>query len=96
MVGAGEGHIADLQQLRRGEEGHVRGIVKERVAEATLVDQQGGKPRALGLDGAGHAGGAGADDEQVVVGVVVGGSSGRHASILLKGPPRAKSILAQM
>ena len=39
LVGAGEGHVADLEQLRRGEEGHVRGIVEERVAEAALVHQ---------------------------------------------------------
>ena len=68
LIGSGEGHVADLQQLRRGEEGHVRGVVEERVAEASLIDQQRGKAPALGLDGAGHTGGAGADDEQVVEG----------------------------
>ena len=65
LVGAGEGHVADLEQLRRGEEGHVRRVVEERVAEAALVDQNGGETRALRLDGAGQAGGAGADDEQI-------------------------------
>src|ERR1039457_4765744 len=65
LVGAGEGHVADLEQFRRGEKGHVRGVVEERVAEATLVDERGGEARALGLDGAGHACGTGSDDEQI-------------------------------
>ena len=65
LVGAGEGDVADLEQLRRGEEGHVRRVVEERVAEAALVDQARGEARALCLDGAGQAGGAGADDEQI-------------------------------
>jgi hypothetical protein len=66
LVGGGEGDVADLQQLRRGEEGHVRGVVEEGVAETALVDHEGGESAALGLDGAGQTGGAGADDEQVV------------------------------
>ncbi len=41
LVGAGEGHVADLEQLRRGEEGHVGRVVEERVAEAALVHQDG-------------------------------------------------------
>src|ERR1039457_2706259 len=68
LVGAGEGHVADLQQLGGGEEGHVRRIVEERVAKAALVDEDRGEARALRLDGAGHAGGAGADDEQIELG----------------------------
>src|ERR1017187_7800727 len=51
LVGAGEGHVADLQQLGGGEEGHVRGVVEERVAKAALVDQHRGEARALRLDG---------------------------------------------
>src|ERR1035441_10188851 len=54
LVGAGEGHVADLQQLGGGEEGHVRGVVEERVAKAALVDQHRREARAPGLDGAGH------------------------------------------
>ncbi len=69
LVGAGEGHVADLEQLRRGEEGHVGRVVEERVAEAALVDQHGGEAGALGFDGAGKAGGAGADDEQIGNGI---------------------------
>ena len=65
LVGAGEGHVADLEQLRRGEEGHVRGIVEERVAEAALVDEKRGEARALRLDRAGQARGPGADDQHV-------------------------------
>ena len=68
LVGAGEGHVADLEQLRGGEEGHVRGVVEERVAEAALVDQHDVEAGALRVDGAGHAGGAGADDEEIVEG----------------------------
>ena len=43
----------------------MRGVVEERVAEAALVHQHGGEAGALGLDGAGQPGGAGADDQQV-------------------------------
>ena len=41
------------------------GVVEERIAEAALVDEDGTEAGALRLDGAGHAGGAGADDEDV-------------------------------
>src|SRR6478672_4426215 len=65
LVGAGEGHVADLKQLGRGEENHVGGVVKERVAEAALVDEHGGEACALGFNGTGEAGGASSDDEQI-------------------------------
>ncbi len=55
LVRAGEGNAADLQQLRRGEEGHVRGIVEQRVAQAALVDQHSREPRALRFDRAGES-----------------------------------------
>src|ERR1017187_10723711 len=66
LVGAGEGHVADLQQLRRGEKSHVRGVMEERVAQAALVDEHRRKARTLGLDGARHPGRAGANHQQIV------------------------------
>ena len=57
LVGTGEGNVADLKQLRGGKKGHVRRIVKERIAEAALVDEDGGEAGALGFNGTGHAGG---------------------------------------
>ena len=55
-VGAGEGNAANLQQLRGGKERHVRGIVKDRVANAALVDQRHAKASLLRLDGRGQPG----------------------------------------
>src|ERR1017187_8040064 len=75
LVGAGEGHVADLEQLGRGEEGHVRGILEERVAKAALVDEDRGEARALRLDSARHPRRPGADHQQVVSRFV-------HASIV--------------
>jgi len=43
----------------------VGGVVEERVAEASLVDDDDAETGFLCLDGAGQAGGPGADDEQV-------------------------------
>ena len=65
LLRADKGNVADLQQLRRGEEGHVGGVVIERIAQAALVHGNRGVARAPRLDGAGQAGGAGADDEYV-------------------------------
>jgi hypothetical protein len=42
-----------------GEEGHVRGVVEERVADAALVHHHGAQAGLLRLDGAGQAGGSG-------------------------------------
>lgn len=69
LVGRGEGHVADLEQLGRGEEGHVGGVIEERVGEATLVHENDTEAVALGCDGAGEAGRAGANDEDIVVGM---------------------------
>ena len=52
LVGAGEGHVADLEELRRGEERHISRVVEERVAEAALVHQKRCKAGALRLDSA--------------------------------------------
>ena len=64
-VGAGKGDVADLEALGGGEEGHVGGVVEERVAEAALVDEDDAEAGFLGFDRAGEAGGSGADDEKV-------------------------------
>ena len=66
LVGAGERYVADFEQFRRGKESHVGRIVEERVAEAALVDAGGAEAGALGFDGAGEAGGPGADHEDIV------------------------------
>ena len=60
------GQIADFHALGRGEERHVDGIVVERIAEAALVDDERAHTGALGFDGAGEAGGPGADADDVV------------------------------
>jgi hypothetical protein len=51
----------------------VGGVVEEGVAEAALVDEDDAEAGALGVDGAGQAGGAGADDaiEGVKTGAMV-------------------------
>jgi len=59
-IGAGKRNIADLEQFGRGEEGHVRGVVEERVADAALVHHDGAQAGLLRLNGAGHTGGSGA------------------------------------
>ncbi len=55
-VGAGERNSANLQQLRGREERHVRGIVKDRIANAALVDQRHAIASLLRLDGGGQSG----------------------------------------
>ena len=65
LLRADKGNVADLQQLRRGEEGHVGGVVVERVAQAALVHGNRGIARAPRLNGTGKAGGTGANDEYV-------------------------------
>src|ERR1700689_1072580 len=67
LIGAGKGHIPNLQQLGRGEKRHVRGVVKEGVAKAPLVDQNGAHSSALRLDGACQAGRARANNQYVKV-----------------------------
>lgn len=65
--GDGHGQVANFHALGRGEKGHVDRIVEERVAKAALIDHQRAHARALGFDGAGEAGRAGADADDVVV-----------------------------
>src|SRR5271157_2866307 len=65
LVGAGKGNVADLQQLRRGEERHVAGIVEQRVDQTALVDVCYRETGPLGVNGAGKASRSGADDDHV-------------------------------
>ena len=64
-IGAGEGNIANLQQLRGGKEGHMRRVMKKRVADASLVDDHRPQPGLLCLNGAGQPGGPGAHHQQI-------------------------------
>ena len=73
----GHGEVANLHALGRGEEEHVGRIVVERVAEASLVDDQGAQAGALDLNGAGEAGRAGADADDVVDWLRLGGHDAR-------------------
>src|SRR5438270_2233339 len=65
LVRTGKRHIADLEQLRGSKKCHVRGVMKQRVAEAALVNEKGGKPCALGLNRAGQTRRAGSDYQQI-------------------------------
>ena len=59
---------ADLQQLRRGEEHHVRREVEDRVDEDALLDDDVIETALLGGDGGGETGRTGADDQNVTNG----------------------------
>ena len=56
VVRADERHPANLQQLRRREEDHVRRVVQERVDERGLLDHEVVEPRLLRRDGGREAG----------------------------------------
>src|SRR6266481_9622136 len=47
---ANERQVSNLQQLRRGEEHHVHGVVEDGIAQASFVDDQRLHSRPLGLD----------------------------------------------
>ena len=64
LVEAGHGDVADFEQLRRGEEHHVGGVVIKRVDHAAFIDQHRAHAAALQLDSAGEPGGSGADHDQ--------------------------------
>ena len=51
---AGHGDVADLQQLRRGEEHHVGGVMVKRIHHTALVEDQRLEPAALQFDSAGQ------------------------------------------
>src|SRR6185437_17095183 len=55
LVRAWKRNVADLQQLRRGKEGHVRGVVIDGVTETALVYHHTAKACALRLNGARHS-----------------------------------------
>src|SRR5262245_34375706 len=59
VVEAGHRYVTDLQKLRRSEKGHVRGVVVNRVHDASLVHQHGTDAAILQLDPAGQPGRAG-------------------------------------
>ena len=65
IVQRGHGNIADFEQLGRGEEHHVVGVVVDGVDDAALVDQDRAHAAPLEFDAAGEAGGSGADDDDV-------------------------------
>ncbi len=66
LVERGHRNVADFQQLGRGEEHHVGGVVVERVHHAALIDQKRPQAAPLQLDAAGQSGGAGAHHDGVV------------------------------
>src|ERR1700678_2208778 len=67
LLGPRKGHIPNLQQLGCGEKRHVRGVVKEGVAKAPLVYQNGTHSSTLRLDGACQASRARANHQYVKI-----------------------------
>src|SRR3984893_18588166 len=65
----GERNIANLEQLRRGEKHHVARIAIDGIDEASLVDDESFEAGLLSLNGAGHASGASAHDQDISPGV---------------------------
>src|SRR5204863_4123018 len=65
LVGGGERNVADLQQLRSGEEDHVGGIVEERIDQASFINAGGTKAGALCFNRAREAGRSGADNQHI-------------------------------
>ena len=65
LIWAWKRNIADLQQLRRREKRHVRGIVEDRVAQAALIHQDAAKSGALCLDRTSHACWTGANHQNI-------------------------------
>src|SRR5260370_6722522 len=65
LVGGGERNLADLEKLRRSEKQHACGIVKERIYQTALVDDDHLEAKLLRLDGAGQARRSGSNDQDV-------------------------------
>src|SRR5579872_6523052 len=63
----GHGDIADLEQLRRGEENEIDRIVVDRVDDAALLDQDGLHAAFLQFDSTSESRGACADNQSVEV-----------------------------
>ena len=62
---AHEWQLANLEQLRRGEEGHLRRVIVERVGNAALLDHQITKARPTGFDCASQPGRAPSNDQEI-------------------------------
>src|SRR5947207_3287696 len=65
LAGSAEWNIADLQQLRRSKERHVRWIVIDGVDHAALVNRNHFESRALSFDSTGQPGWASANDDDI-------------------------------
>src|SRR5438309_9442325 len=65
LAGSAEWNIADLQQLRRSKERHVRWIVIDGVDHAALVNCNHFESRALSFDSTGQPGWASANDDDI-------------------------------
>ena len=65
VVQRGHGNIADFEQLRRGEEHHIVGVVVDGIDDAALVDQDGPDAALLEFDAAGETGRPGANYDDV-------------------------------
>ena len=72
VVRARERQPADLHQLRRREEHHLRRVVQQRVDQRPLLDHLIGQSRLRRGDGGGEPGGAGADNGDVACGWGIG------------------------
>jgi hypothetical protein len=62
---AGEGNIPDLKQLRGCKKRHVRGVVKEGIAQASLIHKDRLEACLPGLNGARQAGRTRTDHKQI-------------------------------
>src|ERR1017187_5772633 len=65
VVEAGHRDVADFEQLRRGEERHIGGVVIDRVHHAPLFDQHRLQAALLEFDPACEAGRPGADHQRI-------------------------------
>src|SRR5271167_4153307 len=65
LVGSAERDVANLEQLRRGKESHVGGIVEDGIDHATLINRDDLESSSLRLDRAGETGRPRADDQHV-------------------------------
>ena len=77
---SGERDVTDLEQLRRGEKGHVGRIVEDRIHQASFVKDDRPEASFLGLNGAGQSSGTGAHDEDVDPRVALGDGLGARES----------------
>ena len=90
LVWAAERHPADLQQFRRGEKGHVRRVVKQRVAQAALIHQHHPQTGILRIDGAAQPGWPGTNHKNVE-GFVRAHCSGSHSIMMQQAVRQTQS-----